>query len=237
MILGIEDFASVPYDQVSQIAPTVLFKFEHSGLWKELFRDCSRALNREGIGQQAMEGYRQRIQDFRQRFEAQAEQTDISDFQVSVLRVYPDAVNFYFRDSFPGVVLNDAGFARPAFQDIDAAEAKSRYQNPIQASISMERLDQADADVLFVWTAEDEEKAIEAAQKRWETLQQNAIWQTLEVVQQEKAYFVPSYWIGAGPLAADAMIDDLFKYIVDDEQINDASSRRNMRQTSKLYDG
>lgn len=214
LILGL-DFSQPIYAQASQISPTVMLAFEHSGLWKEFFQNFSRVLNREDIGQQLMDDYTRRAQEFKQRFESQLGQDVASDFQVSVIRIYPDNVNFYFRESFLGVVLNDAGLARPESQDISASEAKRLYQKAIQASISLEQIPQADADALFVWTSESEAEANQTAQERWEVLQANPIWQQLNVVQKERVYFVPNYWIGSGPLAANAIIDDLFKYLLE----------------------
>lgn len=213
-ILGL-DLSQPIYGQLSQIAPTVLVPFEHSGLWKEDFQNYSRILNREEIGQQVMDDYQRRAQDFRQRFESQFRHNERATFEASIIRIYPDTLNFYFRESFPGVVLDDAGLARPESQDISASEAKRLYRNPIQASISLEQLPQADADALFVWTSESEATDSQTAQERWKTLQENPLWQQLDVVQKEQVYFVPNYWIGTGPLAANAMIDDLFKYLLE----------------------
>ncbi|PSB23096.1 iron-siderophore ABC transporter substrate-binding protein, partial [filamentous cyanobacterium CCP2] len=44
------------------------------------------------------------------------------------------------------------------------------------------------------------------------------LWSTLSAVQQGRVYEVPGYWIGDGPIAANAVIDDLFKYLVETPQ-------------------
>jgi iron complex transport system substrate-binding protein len=85
-------------------------------------------------------------------------------------------------------------------------------------AISQEVLSQVDGDVLFVWTAENEAGANQEAQKKLEKLQSDPLWKTLNVVQKNKVYFVPSYWIGSGPIAANAILDDLFKYLVEAPQ-------------------
>ncbi len=213
LILGL-DYHQNLYSQASQISPTVLVEFEHSGLWQEVFLIYSKVLNRANMGQQVMANYRQRLTEFKQRFEAQLAPQTASSFQVSVVRIYPDVINLYFRDSFPGVILRDAGLARPEAQDLSAGEAQNRFQNPIQASISVERLDQADGDALFVWTSENTTEANQTAQQKWVKLQADPLWQQLKVVQNKRVYFVPSYWIGSGPLAADAIMDDLFNYLL-----------------------
>ena len=209
LILGLDSNNQHLYSQAAQIAPTVLFRFEHSGLWKEVFLVYSQALKRESTEQQVMANYRQRLQEFKQRFEARS-----APLQVSVVRIYPAKINLYFRDSFPGTVLQDAGLARPQTQDLSAAEAQRRYQNPIQASISLEALDQADGDAIFVWTSENTPEEKQTAQQKWEELQADPLWQQLNAVQNNRVYFVPSYWIGSGPLAANAILDDLFKYLI-----------------------
>lgn len=134
---------------------------------------------------------------------------------VSVIRIYPNSISLYLRDSFPGTVLQDAGLSRPATQDLNAADSLRLVNNPIQASISQELLDQADADVLFVWTAENRREANQEAQQALAALQNNPLWKSLSVVQRNQVYFVPSYWIGSGPIAANLILDDLFKYLVE----------------------
>ncbi|EDX85468.1 Periplasmic binding protein [Synechococcus sp. PCC 7335] len=213
LILG-SDFPVSLYRQTSQIAPTVFFEFEHSGLWKDVFQKYAETLNREESAQQVMDNYYLRLENFKQQFEAKYGADKLSSFTVSVVRVYPDSVYQYFRESFIGTILQDAGVARPEGQDISADQALQRFQNQIQAPISFEALDQIDGDVIFVWTAEDDATAQEAQQKL-EELQANPLWQQLKAVQNNQVYVVPRYWIGSGPIAADAVIDDLFKYLIE----------------------
>ncbi|WP_199333635.1 iron-siderophore ABC transporter substrate-binding protein [Oculatella sp. FACHB-28] len=207
LIVGVDSYQTI-YAQTSQIAPTVLFKFEHSGQWKEFFQTVSEALGRGDVAQKVMADYSKRLEEFK---------AAMGDRQpkVSVIRIYPNSINLYLRDSFPGTVLQDAGLARPPAQDLGAEEAQRSANNPIQQAISRELLSQADGDVLFVWTAENEAEANQEAQKKLEELQNDSLWKTLNVVQNNKVYLVPSYWIGSGPLAANAIVDDLFKYLIE----------------------
>lgn len=207
LILGLDHHQSF-YSQVSQIAPTVLVEFEHSGRWKEAFQSIAETLGKSDTWQQVMDDYKQRLEDFK---------TQMGDRRprVSVARIYPDSINLYLRDSFPGTVLQDAGLARPASQNLSATEAQSLANNPIQMSISREVLDQIDGDILFVWTAENEPQANQEAQEKLEQLKNDPLWKTLSVVQKNQVYFVPSYWIGSGPIAANAILNDLFKYLLE----------------------
>ncbi len=113
------------------------------------------------------------------------------------------------------MVLQDVGLARPAAQDIGATEAERRFDNPIQTSISRELLSQAGGDVIFIWTGENTPEGNQQAASQLQTLQQDPLWQKLTAVQAKRVSQVPNYWIGSGPIAANAVLDDLFKYLIE----------------------
>lgn len=209
LIVGL-DGNEAAYAQATQIAPTLMFSFEHSGQWKTLFQQMAAALGQADAAQQTMAAYDARTADFKAQMG-----TRLSDLQVSVVRIYPETTNLYLRDSFVGTVLQDAGLARPTAQDVGADEATALFDNPIQTSISRELLGQADGDVIFLWTGENTPEAMATAQQKLEALQQDPLWQQLKAVQAGRVYAVPSYWIGSGPIAANAILDDLFKYLVE----------------------
>lgn len=210
LIVGL-DFHEGIYPQLSQMAPTLLVPFEHSGQWKEVFLETGAALNQQEAALSELEAYKVRTADF------QAQMGErLNDFQVSVIRLYPDTINLYLKDSFCGTILQDAGLARPLSQDIGAAEAEQRFGNPIQTSISRELLAQADGDAIFIWTGENTAEGNQEAQQRLQDLQQDPLWGQLKAVKAGRVYQVPSYWIGSGPIAANAILDDLFRYLVED---------------------
>ncbi|MEA5466683.1 iron-siderophore ABC transporter substrate-binding protein [Leptothoe sp. PORK10 BA2] len=218
LIVGL-DSNQVAYAQATQIAPTVLFKFEHSGQWKTSFQQFAEALGQADVAQQTMANYDARTADFRARMgigKVSPKENRPNDLQVSVVRIYPETINLYLRDSFVGTVLQDAGLSRPTAQNIGADEAAALFGNPIQTSISRELLNQAEGDVIFLWTGENTAELAETAQQKLESLQQDPLWQQLKAVQTGRVYRVPSYWIGSGPIAANAILDDLFKYLVKD---------------------
>ncbi len=208
LILG-GDFYQPIYDQSSRIAPTILFTMEYSGQWKDVFMNVAQMLNKTEVAEQVMNDYYKRLDQFKQQMGDRLQQTE-----VSVVRIYPDQVNLYLKDSFCGTVLQDAGLPRPKAQNVAASEAKKRFDNPIQTSISRELLQQADGDVMFIWTGENTPEANQQAQKKLSELKSDSLWQQLNVVQQDKIYQVPSYWIGSAPIAANLVVDDLFKYFV-----------------------
>ncbi len=209
LILGLDHNQDI-YSQAAQIAPTVLFSFEHSGQWKQVFQRMAAELERSEAAQRTLDDYDARLADFKTQMGDR-----LNDLEVSVVRIYPDTINLYLRDSFVGTVLQDAGLARPTAQDIGAAEAEQQFGNPIQTSISRELFEQADGDVIFLWTGQNSAEENARLQQEIDALQRDPLWQRLKAVQAERVYQVPSYWIGWGPLAANAVLDDLFTYLVE----------------------
>lgn len=212
LIIG-NDYYQPIYSQSSQIAPTLLYGFEHSGQWKDVFINVAQMLQKTEVAERALGDYYKRLDEFKQKMGERLEQTE-----VSVVRIYPDSINLYLKDSFCGTILQDAGLPRPVTQNLSASEAKKRFDNEIQVSISRELLHQADGDVMFMWTGENTPEANQQAQQKLAELKSDPLWQGLQVTQQNKIYQVPSYWIGSGPIAANLVINDLFKYLIEPSQ-------------------
>lgn len=208
LIVGFEYHKRI-YNIISKIAPTALLKFENSGQWKEVFTKFSLVLGKHEVGEAVMKNYYRRLEQFKQKMG-----NKLSKTQVSVVRVYPSNINIYLLDSFCGKVLQDAGLSRPASQNITASEAKRLFGNPIQVSIGNELVEKADGDVIFIWTGQNTSQGSATAKKNLEQLQSSPIWKNLKAVKGNQVYLVPSYWIGSGMLAANAIVDDLFKYLL-----------------------
>ncbi|MCU0571201.1 MAG: iron-siderophore ABC transporter substrate-binding protein [Oculatellaceae cyanobacterium Prado106] len=207
LILGWEYYETL-YPQISQIAPTLLFTMEHSGAWKETFLSVAQMLQKQAVAESVLAAYSRRLEIFKQQMGDRLQQ-----IQVSVVRVYPDQITLYLKDSFCGVILQDAGLQRPDAQNISAPEAQQQFGNAIQKSISREVLSQADGDILFLWTGENTLQANQQAQKALAKLKADPLWQPLDAVQHNQIYQVPGYWIGIAPIAANLVIDDLFRHL------------------------
>lgn len=205
-----EEYVAADYNALSNIAPTVLIPFEHSGQWKEVFMRHAEALGKTAEAKKVMDNYYARLEDFKQQMGTRAAETE-----VSIVRVYPTHVNLYLKDSFCGTVVADAGLSRPPAQNMTASEAKTLFGNSIQHTISREKLQDADGDVIFLWTYDGQDETVQQTQAEKEKLKVDPLWSTLTAVQQERVYEVPGYWIGSGPIAANAVIDDLFKYLIE----------------------
>jgi len=209
LILG-SDYVDSSYNALSQIAPTVLISYGHSGEWKDFFMHYAEVLGKTAEAEQVMARYYQRLEDFQQQMGTRAAEVD-----VSIVRVYPTYVNLYLKDSFCGTVIADAGLPRPPSQDFTASEAQRLFGNPIQYEVSREKIPEINGDVIFLWTYGHQEEIAQQAQAEKDKLKADPLWSTLSAVQQGRVYEVPSYWIGDGPIAAGLVIDDLFKYLVD----------------------
>ncbi|MGG6269525.1 ABC transporter substrate-binding protein [Leptolyngbya sp. AN03gr2] len=153
-----------------------------------------------------MQEYDDRLQGFKKHLDAESP-------KISVVRVYSDSISLYLRDSFAGVILQDAGLDRPETQNLSAVEGEQRFGNQIQAIVSLESVEHADGDIVFIWTSENTVAADETAQKKLDEVRSSPLWRNLKAVQNHQVHLVPNYWIGSGPLAANAVIDDLFKYV------------------------
>lgn len=204
-----EEYVSIDYNILSRIAPTVLISFEHSGQWKEVFTRYAEVLDKTTEAEQVMNNYYARLEEFQRQMSGRA-----AEIEVSIVRIYPTHVNLYLKDSFCGTIIADAGLSRPPSQDLTASEAQILFGNSIQYPISREKIEAADGDVIFLWTYNSQDKTAQQTQTQKEKLKAEPLWATLTAVKQEQVYEVPGYWIGNGPIAANAIIDDLFKYLI-----------------------
>jgi len=195
LIIGLHNQVEYVYKQLSQIAPTLLHDWEGFSSWKDHFNFVAKALGKTEKAEEVWAHYEQRIQELRE-----ALNNNYQNIQVSVVRVCCNNLASDVKNSFSGTILNDVGFSRPPAQD----------SAPGGLVIFSEELipEKLDGDIIFAIVDDDSEKA-------FEQLKQNALWNKLEAVQEGKVYPVSlAKWRGGNPLAADAVIDDLFKYLV-----------------------
>ncbi|MFP4008833.1 MAG: ABC transporter substrate-binding protein [Spirulinaceae cyanobacterium] len=198
------------YKLLSQIAPTLLANDETSGDWKAVVQFVGEILGKPDAAAQVLADYQARLDTLQQQIG-----DNIEAIEVSVVRLYPDKINLYLQDSFIGTILADAGLGRPLSQQLNRDRALMTIGNPIQMSISKERLVDADGDVIFLVTYHPQPQLKQELQTKLRQLQADPLWSKLEAVQQNQVYTVGSHWIVSGPLAADAVIDDLFNYLLE----------------------
>ena len=195
LIIGGKNVEAV-YNQLNQIAPTVLLGESGTSAWKDRFLLIAEAVGQPEKGEVLLQEYQERAQ-------ALASRLDNPDaIEVSVVRVLPNGLRLYQNDTFVGGILKDVGLSRPPSQDED----------DLWLQISRERMALADGDVIFVWSLGSE---AETTRKR---LEDDPLWAKLDAVEAGRVYEVPGYWIGRGPIAANKVLDDLSTYLLEEKQ-------------------
>ncbi len=121
--------------------------------------------------------------------------------QISFIYVGRNKIEIDAKNSYAGSIINDAQLQRPASQNVDAPYGS--------LPISFEELKKADGDILFVTTFSINGNDFLAAK------QQEPLWKSLKAVQKKHVYYVDFMsWAASSLLGTDAVIDDLFKYLV-----------------------
>lgn len=196
VVVGI-DFGAEFYDLLAPVAPTVLVPFDTATAWQDAFRAMATSLGRGLAAEEVLRRYQQRADSLAARLGGAGP-------QVSVMRVSAADGNFRLdlRDLFNGLVLADAGVRRPANQDRDGGVQE----------ISLELIGEADADVLFVYTAAGSATA-EAEAEALAALAAGPLWANLRAVRTGSVHVVGDHWLGGGPIAAQLILDDLDRHL------------------------
>lgn len=207
LILGDGSILEKNYNEFSQIAPTVVldyFYFKNHNAWKSTLQRAGEALSRSQQAQQQLEKYQDRVEKLRRVMGDHLDQTEVSLARFNNRSV----MGFRDRSSFPGSVLEDVGLPRPP------AQRKTNSDSTFK-SVSLERLDLLDGDVIFVLLGND-------AKEPFAEFRKDPLWQKLEAVQNNRVFTVDfNYWSGGNVLAANAILDDLFEYLVQEEDNDD----------------
>lgn len=202
------DFYQKNYSLFSQISPTLLIPKDKTissrENWKEYTKFLGESLGKKENAEEIINSYNQRIQELKKALNNKYLGKKISVAHVS--EKY--GIEAYTKNSFSGSILSDLELQRPESQDVIKP-------NGVIEAISQEKLELIDGDVLFVLNFSQNDK------KMLEDLLKNPLWRNLKAVQNGQVYPVDGWtWIVANPLAADAVIDDLFKYLVNPPQNN-----------------
>lgn len=180
------------YDKLSQIAPTV-FTDTVGEPWKENLKVHADALNKSKEAEALLTNYSQRVANFKAKMGDK-----LSTTKVSIVRSLPDHVRIMMKASFIGTILKDTGLPRPQAQDKDVFMEKA----------TQERIPDLDGDVIFVMH-------FKPGDSQATSLMKNPIWSQLTAVKNGKVYEVSddTWSRGIGILGANAVLDDLYKYL------------------------
>jgi iron complex transport system substrate-binding protein len=191
------------YSLLSQIAPTLPIQYSQTG-WKDILRQVAKILDRSQEAKKLLIAYQQRIETLRSRF---AQKT--GSLKVCVMRFYTNVQLTQF--------LNDRSFQINILEELKVLSIPEfqRQQQQLPHSdwgyvmLSLENINWLNADVMFV--------ALDpGAEKSFQQYTDNPLWQTLKAVKQHQIYTVSSgHWIFGNILSANAILDDLVKYLLD----------------------
>jgi iron complex transport system substrate-binding protein len=199
LILAWERLGAI-YPLLSQIAPTVMipYNFGQTNFHVELLNFIAKVLGKPETAQEATNHYYQRIEKLKVALGNRYQDQEISLLGASGL----NSIYAYTKNSFAGEIFDDVGLKRPSAQNIVTPLG-------VIYNISQEILEQIDGDIAFFLLFGNE------STETLEKLQQKPLWKKLKFVQNNQIYLVDGdAWIGANLLAADAIIDDLYKYLV-----------------------
>jgi iron complex transport system substrate-binding protein len=184
------------YDKLGAIAPTV-FTETTGGVWKENLKVHAEALGLEKEAAAKLTAYETQAKALGEAIKKKDGGTMPT---ASVVRFIAGPTRLYQTNSYSGVVLNDIGLERPKSQISDDPEVTMK-------DVSPEEIDQADADLIFVTSADAEDKT----QKKQVT--SNPVWKDLPAVQDGKVFEVAdeTWMSGIGVQAAEEMLKDVAK--------------------------
>ncbi|NJK48121.1 iron-siderophore ABC transporter substrate-binding protein [Candidatus Gracilibacteria bacterium] len=196
LILGLNRPHGSVYPLLSKIAPTALYDWKSDETWQDQFNFVADVLGKQEAAQKAWDRYYQRIEELKLALGDRYQNKTIS-----FVYYYYGRLGSETKNSFIGSILNDVGLQRPPSQDVVVPYGSIDF--------SEEALEKADGDFLFVTTFTDNDE------KNLQQLLQKPLWKQLKAVRQNRVYFVDNFtWVGWNLFAADAAIDDLFKYLV-----------------------
>jgi iron complex transport system substrate-binding protein len=188
------------YERLSQIAPTVLLPWkEISYDWKRSFQETAVVLNKTETADQLMSDYNSRVEDIKRAISSISSQENYQELRAAFAFANSSEFRLALKNSFSGTILSDVGFQTPLPQN----------SNTLWFSISEEYLPELDVDILFVGGNEMGDRSI------LEQLQQKPLWSKIRAVEKNQVYSVDfQVWYGVDILAAQSVLDDLEKYLV-----------------------
>ncbi|GAA6615166.1 ABC transporter substrate-binding protein [Scytonema sp. NUACC26] len=213
LILGLDVIQKDIYPLLSQIAPTVMVHYKGEGEWKSYFMQVAEVLGKVESARLVLSNYYSRLQKFKTTIGARLAQIRLSvvGFEKGVCWLYAKQ-----KDSFSYGILSEASLIHTPSQNQNTKTVQHSIFPLKNYLISWEYIDKIDGDIIFVTTFAW--RTQEQYQKELKRTHATPLWFKLKAVQQGKVYQVGSYWFGASPLAANLVIDDLFKYLLKNPQ-------------------
>ncbi|MEP0959066.1 iron-siderophore ABC transporter substrate-binding protein [Microcoleus sp. FACHB-1515] len=198
LVLAESSYSENLYKQLSQIAPTVVLNMSFpSPPWEDQLKELAYVLDKEAAGKQLINEYWRRVEELKQALGDRRHHLKVSIANTSS----EYGIWSYGEKHHAGEILQDIGLQRPESQRGDFFYIEN---------ISKEKTSDLDGDVLFFvsWERENDQKTLEK-------LKQSPLWARLNVVQRDQVHLVGAHWHNSDIFAINAILDDLFKYLVD----------------------
>ncbi|WP_434750616.1 ABC transporter substrate-binding protein [Paenibacillus amylolyticus] len=181
------------YDQLSQIAPTVLLPERQE--WPEELQDIAVIFGKEAEAKQVMEDLKQH-----EKVGADKLHSLIGDETVLYVRVMEKEI-----------ILNGPNLSRGAFvhKRLGLKPVSNFPKDETGLSISMEVLPEYDADHLIIQLDDEENQEI---QKKYKELLSTSIWKNLKAVKNNHVYLAGGkewFNLGMAPMSDNYVIDDI----------------------------
>ncbi|MBP1174827.1 iron complex transport system substrate-binding protein [Paenibacillus sp. PvR133] len=180
------------YDQLSQIAPTVVTETLFD--WKETVKTTGEAMNMKEQSDKLLADWDARVADFK------GKMGDRLPIEATITNFRADQVRIFYM-GYAGKILKELGFTRPPGHDEDTWGVELT---------SKENIPDMNADMIFNFNSGTETEAIEKNYKDWTS---SPLWKNLDAVKNNQLVQVDEVaWnMGGGYTSANMMLDDLYK--------------------------
>lgn len=180
---------SIDVEKAQKIAPLIVANPVVYDDWKVSTKFWAKALNVSTTYDEMLANYDQRVTEIK------ALIGDKNQQAVSILGMSTYGTSMWLKDTPPARIVNDLGFRRPRSQDYDAKAAKEVYKDARYPMISEEKLDLADADIIFGFGYPSHDpKEINKLKKIIEKKEKSPLWNSLSGVKNKQFYNVGGHW-------------------------------------------
>ncbi|WP_025028698.1 ABC transporter substrate-binding protein [Caldalkalibacillus mannanilyticus] len=180
------------YDQLSEIAPTVMTEVLYD--WKGTVELMGQALHMEDQANQLLADWDARVVDFKEKM------GDRLPLEVTITNFRADHARIFYM-GYAGKILHELGFSRPEGHDEDVWGVQLT---------SKESIPDMNANMIFNFNSGTETEAIQKTYEEWTN---HPLWKNLDAVKNDRVIQVDEVvWNSAGGyITANLMLDDLYK--------------------------
>ncbi|WP_238653290.1 ABC transporter substrate-binding protein [Paenibacillus piscarius] len=180
------------YDQLSQIAPTVMTDLVYD--WKGTVKLMGEVMNQQDKSDKLLADWDNRVADFKQKM------GDKLPIEATITNFREDHARIFYM-GYAGGILKELGFTRPPGHDAEVWGVQLT---------SKENIPDMNADVIFNFNSGNDEAAVQKLFSDWTS---HPLWKNLDAVKNNQVYQVDevSWNMAGGIISANQMLDSLYK--------------------------